>query len=346
MSIVDSARGAARLGRGRVSGEARPRRSGLRDAVARRAHERARRGDEDRARARRRWPARASRRSRSTPPAPRWSRWAKGLVPLDDYYLWCDHRAHEEAALITRVAQDRMPRRHRCLRRRLFVASGASPSCCTGCGTIRRSAARSSPRSSTATWSPRCSAASPIPTKCRAASARWGTSGSGTATCRPQEFLAKVDPLLAGARDVLRGRYLHLRTHRRDDSRRRGRRSSGLREGIPIPVGAFDAHWDAIGAGIAEGDVVNVVGTATLHHGDREEDGAHPGALRRGEGVDPSGSSSASRPDCRPPATCSRRSRRAAAGASPSSRRGWSRSARARPDCCTSRGTTATAPCS
>ena len=28
----------------------------------------------------------------------------KGLVPLDDYYLWCDHRAHEEAALITRVA--------------------------------------------------------------------------------------------------------------------------------------------------------------------------------------------------------------------------------------------------
>jgi L-ribulokinase len=28
-------------------------------------------------------------------------------------------------------------------------------------------------------------------------------------------------------------------------------------------VGAFDAHWDAIGAGIREGDVVNVVGTST-----------------------------------------------------------------------------------
>ena len=37
----------------------------------------------------------------------------------------------------------------------------------------------------------------------------------------------------------------------------------GLRAGIPIPVGAFDAHWDAIGAGAQEGDVVNVVGTAT-----------------------------------------------------------------------------------
>jgi L-ribulokinase len=28
-------------------------------------------------------------------------------------------------------------------------------------------------------------------------------------------------------------------------------------------VGAFDAHWDAIGAGVREGDVVNVVGTST-----------------------------------------------------------------------------------
>jgi L-ribulokinase len=37
----------------------------------------------------------------------------------------------------------------------------------------------------------------------------------------------------------------------------------GLRAGIPIPVGAFDAHWDAVGAGITEGDVVNVIGTAT-----------------------------------------------------------------------------------
>jgi L-ribulokinase len=36
-----------------------------------------------------------------------------------------------------------------------------------------------------------------------------------------------------------------------------------LREGIPVPVGAFDAHWDALGAGGREGDVVNVVGTST-----------------------------------------------------------------------------------
>src|SRR5512136_3499390 len=29
----------------------------------------------------------------------------EGLVPLDDYYLWCDHRAKEEAALITEVGR-------------------------------------------------------------------------------------------------------------------------------------------------------------------------------------------------------------------------------------------------
>jgi L-ribulokinase len=37
----------------------------------------------------------------------------------------------------------------------------------------------------------------------------------------------------------------------------------GLHAGIPIPVGAFDAHWDAIGSNCREGDVVNVVGTST-----------------------------------------------------------------------------------
>src|SRR5262249_22596722 len=37
----------------------------------------------------------------------------------------------------------------------------------------------------------------------------------------------------------------------------------GLRPGIPVPTGAFDAHWDAIGAGCRIGDVVNVVGTST-----------------------------------------------------------------------------------
>src|ERR1700751_5727275 len=30
---------------------------------------------------------------------------SEGMVPLDDYYLWCDHRSKQEAALITELAQ-------------------------------------------------------------------------------------------------------------------------------------------------------------------------------------------------------------------------------------------------
>src|SRR2546430_28620 len=75
----------------------------------------------------------------------------------------------------------------------------------------------------------------------------------------PEEFLISVDPLLKGVRAKLDGRYAasdkiagELAPH--------WAAKLGLRAGIPIPVGAFDAHWDAIGAGARIGDVVNVVG--------------------------------------------------------------------------------------
>ena len=78
----------------------------------------------------------------------------------------------------------------------------------------------------------------------------------------PQSFLSALDPLFDGVREKLAGEYLtsdHLAGHLSAEWAGR----MGLRAGIPIPVGAFDAHWDAIGAGCREGDVVNVVGTST-----------------------------------------------------------------------------------
>jgi L-ribulokinase len=78
----------------------------------------------------------------------------------------------------------------------------------------------------------------------------------------PDDFLVALDPRLAGVRGKLDGRYEtsdkiagHLTTEWAE--------RLGLKPGIPIPVGAFDAHWDAIGAGVRIGDVVNVVGTST-----------------------------------------------------------------------------------
>jgi len=77
-----------------------------------------------------------------------------------------------------------------------------------------------------------------------------------------EEFLVKVDPLLAGVREKLQGEYA-------TSDQIAGMLSAswagklGLRAGIPIPVGAFDAHWDAIGAGCRTEDMVNVIGTST-----------------------------------------------------------------------------------
>jgi L-ribulokinase len=78
----------------------------------------------------------------------------------------------------------------------------------------------------------------------------------------PEEFLVAVDPLFAGIRAKLGGEYLtsdHLAGHLSP----KWAEALGLKAGIPIPVGAFDAHWDALGSNIREGDAVNVVGTST-----------------------------------------------------------------------------------
>lgn len=78
----------------------------------------------------------------------------------------------------------------------------------------------------------------------------------------PENFLKKVDPLLGGVRAKLDGEYATSDKIAGTLAPEWGSKL-GLRAGIPIPVGAFDAHWDAIGAGAKEGDVVNVVGTST-----------------------------------------------------------------------------------
>ncbi len=123
----------------------------------------------------------------------------------------------------------------------------------------------SAPRSNIATWWLRLSAASPIRKKRNAAYAPWGTSGCGTpgsGDLPSEEFLVKVDPLLKGVREKLQGEYA-------TSDQIAGTLSPywaeklGLKAGIPIPVGAFDAHWDAIGAGCRTDDMVNVIGTST-----------------------------------------------------------------------------------
>src|SRR5437879_2214231 len=188
----------------------------------------------------------------------------KNLQPLGDYYLWCDHRAKAEAAEITAAAhREKLAAiewcggvyssewgfskllhwlRHNPGKRPEFVSAfeHCDMVAATLCGITDAKQVKRSICAMGHKW-------------------MWNASLGGLP---PESFLAKVDPVLAGARDKLEGDYA-------TSDKIAGTLSAewaeklGLRAGIPIPVGAFDAHWDAIGAGAKEGDVVNVVGTST-----------------------------------------------------------------------------------
>jgi L-ribulokinase len=186
------------------------------------------------------------------------------LNPLDDYYLWCDHRAWREAAEITAKGREK----------KLEALDW--------CGGIYSSEwgfskllhwLRHNPdkRGRMATALEHCdmiaavlcgsSNPADVPRSVCAMGHKWMWNAS-LGGLPPESFLAAVDPVLAGVRDKLNGHYA-TSTSLAGRLAAEPARRLGLREGIPIPVGAFDAHWDAIGAGCRIGDVVNVVGTST-----------------------------------------------------------------------------------
>ncbi|HWQ55509.1 MAG TPA: ribulokinase [Bryobacteraceae bacterium] len=188
----------------------------------------------------------------------------ENLEPLDDYYVWCDHRAAREAAEITAAGRrEKLESLQWCggvyssewgfskllhWLRRNPAARGRMTTALEHCDMVAAvlcgiTDPREAPRSVCAMghkW-------------------MWNESLGGLPG---EEFLTAVDPLFAGVRAKLDGRYA---TSDQVAGRLAPEWASklGLKPGIPIPVGAFDAHWDAIGAGVREGDVVNVVGTST-----------------------------------------------------------------------------------
>jgi len=188
----------------------------------------------------------------------------QNLQPLGEYYLWCDHRAKGEAAAITEIAHREKLQatdwfggiyssewgfskllhwlRHNPDKRSDFVSAfehcdmvAATLSGITDAKQVKRSICAMGHK-----W-------------------LWNAQLGGLP---PESFLVKVDPLFQGIRAKLDGQYAtsdqiagKLSAHWAEQL--------GLSAGIPIPVGAFDAHWDAIGAGCRTDDMVNVIGTST-----------------------------------------------------------------------------------
>ena len=179
-------------------------------------------------------------------------------------WLWKDHTGHAEAAEITKLARKEHPeylakcggiyssewffsKILHCLRvdPSVFDASFSwlecsdyIPAVLTGCSnplTIKRS---------------RCAAGHKA-----MYNAAWGGLPA-------QEFLAKLDPKLAALRD-----RLYDATFTSDIEAGKLTRTwadkLGLSPGIPVAVGAFDAHLGAVGSGVATSKLVKIIGTST-----------------------------------------------------------------------------------
>jgi L-ribulokinase len=188
----------------------------------------------------------------------------KNLEPLDEYYLWCDHRAKAEAAEITEAAQREGLAaiqwcggvyssewgfskllhwlRHNPEKRAQFVSAfeHCDMAAATLCGITDPRKVKRSVCAMGHKW-------------------LWNPDLGGLPS---EAFLVKVDPLFLGVREKLQGEYV-TSDHIAGKLSAQWAEKLGLKAGIPIPVGAFDAHWDAIGAGCRAEDMVNVVGTST-----------------------------------------------------------------------------------
>ncbi len=77
-----------------------------------------------------------------------------------------------------------------------------------------------------------------------------------------ERFLGKLDPKLAKLRGRLRPKAYNV-SKAVGTLCRAWAEQTGLPVGIPVAVGAFDAHLGAVGAGIAPGTLVKIIGTST-----------------------------------------------------------------------------------
>jgi L-ribulokinase len=77
-----------------------------------------------------------------------------------------------------------------------------------------------------------------------------------------EEFLGSLDPKLAELRQRMPARAYPVDRAVGGLTPEWARRT-GLRPGIPVAVGAFDAHLGAVGAGVAPGTLVKIIGTST-----------------------------------------------------------------------------------
>lgn len=77
------------------------------------------------------------------------------------------------------------------------------------------------------------------------------------------DFLGRLDKRLARVRKSLPNQCYDVADAAGQLTRAWAQKLGGLKPGIPVAVGAFDAHLGAVGSGIAPGVLVKIIGTST-----------------------------------------------------------------------------------
>ncbi len=196
----------------------------------------------------------------------------KPLSMLDEFkdnpnaqaWLWKDHTGHAEAAEITELAKKAHPeylakcgstyssewffsKILHCLRTdpRVFDAAYSWVECCDYIPAVLTGAEKPDKIKRS-----RCAAGHKA-----MFNAEWGGLPA-------KDFLAKLDPKLGKLRDRLYDETYTVQDKAGDLTTDWAKRL-GLTVGIPVAVGAFDAHLGAVGSGIAPGRLVKIIGTST-----------------------------------------------------------------------------------
>ena len=89
--------------------------------------------------------------------------------------------------------------------------------------------------------------------------AMWNAGWNGYPNAK---FLSRLHPKLAALRDRLTPR-VHPIDRAVGGLTEAWAKKTGLTAGIPVAVGAFDAHLGAVGSGVAPGTLVKIIGTST-----------------------------------------------------------------------------------
>ena len=179
-------------------------------------------------------------------------------------WLWKDHTGHAEAAEITELAQKEHPE---------YLAKCGGTYSSEWFFSKALHCLRTDPAVFDAAftwvehadWMPAVLTRTQAPEKlvrCRCAAGHKAMFNSQWDGLPAKDFLAKLDPKLGELRERLYEETYTIETQAGRLTEQWAKKL-GLPAGVPVAVGAFDAHLGAVGSGIAPGKLIKIIGTST-----------------------------------------------------------------------------------